>query len=103
NDLRRGSTTTAESHLLTTIRLAPAGASAYISLGRLYQEQSVADATARGKAIEIYRRLLGVDPSNVEGLFQSGLLLALEGRFAESLPLLERLPEPVRARPQALA
>jgi tetratricopeptide (TPR) repeat protein len=36
-------------------------------------------------------------------LFQSGLLLALEGRFADSLPLLERLPEPVRARPQVLA
>lgn len=103
NDLRRGAAASAESHLLTTIRLAPKGTAAYLDLGRLYQEQSAVDATARGKAIEIYRRLLGVDPSNGEALFQGGLLLALEGRFAESLPLLERLPEPVRARPQVLA
>jgi len=103
NDLRRGAAASAESHLLTTIRLAPAGAAAYLDLGRLYQEQSAADATARGKAIEIYGHLLGVDPSNGEALFQSGLLLALEGRFGESLHRLDRLPEPVRARPQVLA
>ena len=104
NDLRRGAAASAESHLLTTIRLAPKGSAAYLDLGRLYQEQSAVDATARAKAIEIYRRLLaGIDPSNGEALFQGGLLLALDGRFAESLPLLERLPEAVRARPQVLA
>jgi tetratricopeptide (TPR) repeat protein len=103
NDLRRGASASAESHLLTTIRLAPAGAAAYLDLGRLYQEQSAVDATARAKAIDIYGRLLAVDPSNGEASFQSGLLLAFEGQFAESLKRLERLPEPVRARPQVLA
>ena len=42
-------------------------------------------------------------PASVEGLFQSGFLLALDGQFAASRAMLERLPEEVRQRPQALA
>ena len=61
------------------------------------------DPSARSKAIDIYRRLLDVDPTNQEGLYQAGFLLALQGRFAESQSFLQRLPEDTRARPQILA
>ena len=42
-------------------------------------------------------------PPVSKGLFQSGFLLALDGQFAASRAMLERLPEDVRQRPQALA
>ena len=103
NDTHRGATASAESHFLTAIRLAPQVPGAYITLGRLYQERSAVDATARSKAIDVYRRLLTVEPTNSEALFQAGLLLTLEGNFAESLTFLNRLPEAVRASPQVLA
>ena len=78
-------------------------AAAYENLGRLYQERADGDPAMRAKALTIYRRLLDADPANVEGLFQSGFLLALDGQFAASRAMLERLPEDVRQRPQALA
>ena len=93
----------AEAHFETAIRLAPLSAAAYENLGRLYQERAASDPAMRAKAIAVYRRLLNADPSNVEALFQSGFLLALDGQFAASRTLLERLPEPVRQRPQTRA
>ncbi|MPY90714.1 MAG: tetratricopeptide repeat protein [Luteitalea sp.] len=93
----------AEVHFKTAIRLAPQSAGPYENLGRLYQERSGVDDEARAKALTTYRQLLRVDPHNVEGLYQAAFLLALEGQFAESRELVGRLPDDVRARPQALA
>ena len=42
-------------------------------------------------------------PAASRRLFQSGFLLALDGQFAASRAMLERLPEDIRQRPQALA
>ncbi len=86
----------AESHFRTAIQLGPREAAPYENLGRLYQEQSAADPGARAKALEVYGRLLAVQPSNAEALYQSGFLLALDGAFAASRPLVERLPAEVR-------
>jgi tetratricopeptide (TPR) repeat protein len=93
----------AERHFQTAIRLSPRQPAPYENLGRLYQERGPTDPAARAKALDIYRRLLDVDPSNREGLYQAGFLLTLQGRFAESQNFLERLPEDIRARPQILA
>ena len=93
----------AEAHFQTSIRLAPREPSAYENLGRLYQERAAADPAAREKAIDVYRRLLAVDPANVEGLYQSAFLLALAGRFAESRALVDRLPAEVRQQSHTLA
>jgi tetratricopeptide (TPR) repeat protein len=102
-DARRGAFDAAEAHFLAAIRLAPRAAPAYTNLGRLYQERSAASPGARAKALDVYRRLLAVDPVNVEGLFQTAFMLALDGAFAESRALIARLPAGVRARPQVLA
>jgi tetratricopeptide (TPR) repeat protein len=93
----------AEAHFQAAIRLAPKSPAAYENLGRLYQERADANPAMRAKAIAIYARLLQADPASVEGIFQSGLLLALDGQFAASRKMIERLPDDVRQRPQALA
>ena len=74
----------AETHFRTAIRLSPKNPAAYENLGRLYQEHADTDPAMRAKALDIYRRLLHVEPANVEGLFQSGVLLALDRQFAAS-------------------
>jgi tetratricopeptide (TPR) repeat protein len=93
----------AEAHFETAIRLAPASTAAYENLGRLYQQRAGGNPAMRAKAIAIYRRLLDVEPRSAEALFQSGFLLALDGQFAASRAMLDRLPEETRQRPQALA
>ena len=93
----------AEEHFRTAIRLAPKSAAAYENLGRLYQEQADGDPEARAKALAVYDQLLRADPVSAEGLFQSAFLLALQGQFAASRTMLERLPEDIRQGPQALA
>ncbi len=93
----------AELHFHTAIRLAPGAAAAYENLGRLYQEHAGTDPAIRAKAIHTYRRLIAVDPASVEGLYQAAFLLALDAQFAESRALVDRLPDRIRQRPQALA
>ena len=100
---QQGAFESAEAHFQTAIRLAPQSPAAYENLGRLYQERADGNPAMRAKAIAIYRRLLDADPASVEAMFQSGFLLALDGQFAASRAMLERLPEDVRQRPQALA
>ncbi len=98
-----GDTAAAVAYFQSAIRLSPRQTAAYENLGRLYQEHAPSDPAAHAKALDIYRRLLDVDPANREGLYQAGFLLALQGQFAESRTLLERLPEEIRERPQILA
>ena len=96
---QQGAFESAEAHFQTAIRLAPKGPAAYENLGRLYQERADGNPAMRAKAIAIYRRLLDVEPGSVEALFQSGFLLALDGQFAASRAMLERLPEDDPATP----
>lgn len=93
----------AEAHFRDAIRLAPRAVAAYENLGRLYQQQAADDPSARTRALETYRRLLRIAPSNVEGLYQAALLLVQDGSFGEARRLIERLPARIGSRPQALA
>jgi tetratricopeptide (TPR) repeat protein len=100
---QRNDVESAEGHFQSAIRLAPRSPAAYENLGRLYQERAAASAAMRAKALEIYRRLIEVEPASVEGLFQSGFLLALDGQLTASRAMLERLPQEIRESPQVLA
>jgi tetratricopeptide (TPR) repeat protein len=102
-EAQRGSFDKARAHFEHAIALAPAAPAAYENLGRLYQERSATDPAARGQALDTYRRLLDVAPANAEALFQSALLLAIEGRFGDSLAMISRLPADLRRRSQVLA
>jgi tetratricopeptide (TPR) repeat protein len=102
-EAQAGASAAAEAHFQTAIRLSPRTSAPYENLGRLYQERAAVDSSARAKALATYRRLLAVDPSNVEGLYQAGFLLTLAGQFAESRALLDRLPSDISSQPQVLA
>lgn len=100
---QRGDAGGAESHFRTAIALAPRSPAAYENLGRLYQEHASAFPDAVDRALGVYERLLAVDPANIEALYQRGFLLALQGSFAESRTLIDRLPQEVRGRPHVQA
>jgi tetratricopeptide (TPR) repeat protein len=93
----------AETHFRAALQIAPKNPAAYENLGRLYQEQADTRPALRANALDVYKQLLDVDPANVEGLFQSGVLLALDRQFAASRAALDRLPEEMKRSPQTLA
>lgn len=78
-------------------------AASYVKRARAYQERAADDPAAAGKALDTWRELLAVDPTNLDALYQSAFLQALRGHFAESRALIDRLPAEARERPQALA
>src|SRR5579872_207938 len=92
----------AEANFRRAIQSAPRFTGAYLNLGRLYQEHSNEDE-ALEKALEIYSKLLQVDPENIEANYQSAFLLNLLRKFARSLQQLDRLPAEARNRAPALA
>jgi tetratricopeptide (TPR) repeat protein len=81
----------AETHFQTAIGLAPKDRAAYENLGHLYQQRASSDPAMRAKALATYQRLLDIAPGNIEGMYRSGVLLALDGQFAESRAMLERV------------
>jgi tetratricopeptide (TPR) repeat protein len=102
-EAQRGEYRSAERHFRAAIDRTPRAASAYLNLGRLYQEHADTDASAARQALIVYRQLLQIEPSHAEALFQAALLSAREGEWSASQTLLERLAPDARARPQALA
>ena len=100
---QRGSFPDAVAHFERAIALAPHTTAAYENLGRLYQERARVDPAASSRALDTYGRLLAVAPGHLEALFQSAVLFAHAGRFAESAAMLDRLPAAVRQRPQVEA
>jgi tetratricopeptide (TPR) repeat protein len=66
--------------------------SAYLNLGRLYQENSDKDSQAIPKAVQTYLRLLRYQPGNAEARYQCARLVCLQGKLDDALSLLSRLP-----------
>src|SRR5262245_14880613 len=77
--------------------------SAYLNLGRLYQEHSADDPQALTKALEIYRRVLQYEPANAEANYQSAALLMRKGAYQSSLDHLARLPAKIQENAQVLS
>ena len=102
-DARRGESRSAQDHFETAIRLQPRSPAAYGNLARLLQERAGADPAAPQAALDVYARLLAIDPQQPEALFQTAALQALAGRFDAARQALDRLPEAARARPPVLA
>lgn len=99
---QRGEFEASEAHFRTSIQLAPRAPAAYENLARLYQVRADRPEM-RAKALEVYRRLLEIDPGHVDAIFQTSFLLSLDGQFEASRAGLDHLPPAVRQRPQALA
>lgn len=101
-DAREGAYASAERHFRAAIDADSRMTSAYLNLGRLYQEQAPVDPAATGKALDVYQQLLRVDPANTEALFQAGYLSATAADWRQSREFVARLPSVIRERPQAL-
>jgi tetratricopeptide (TPR) repeat protein len=102
-DAQQGTYRSAEGHFKAATRAAPRDASAYLNLGRLYQEHAGEDAGALAKATAVYRQVLQFDPANAEALFQAAYVAACTSDWQASRGYIDRLPEPSRSRPQILA
>ncbi len=100
---REGDYLAAEADFRQAIRLAPSFTGAYINLGHLYQENAAKDPQATQKGLDTYRRLLELEPANVEANYQTAVLLERQGSFQASLTHLARLPSDAQGRAQALA
>jgi tetratricopeptide (TPR) repeat protein len=93
----------AESNFIKAIQIAPHFAGAYLNLGRLYQEHAAVDPEARPKALELYRKLLEIEPTNVEAIYEAAWLSNRLNAYAVSQHYLDRLPTAAQERSQALA
>lgn len=85
------------------IRHDPKLTSAYLNLGRLYQENRSQESEATSKAQNVYEQLLRYDSANLEANYQSASLYLQSGKYQESLSRLSRLPADTRRSSQALS
>ena len=102
-EAQQGEYRAAERTFRKAIAAAPVSVEIYLNLGRLYQENKDNDPKAARKGITVYERVLRLDPSNNEAIYQCALLLGMTGSYEPSLKLLSTLPEIARQRPQTLA
>jgi tetratricopeptide (TPR) repeat protein len=88
----------AEKDFSGAIRLSPHVTGAYLNLARILLLRGAGDSSAARSAIDLYRRVLRVDPSNVEARSQLALLLERQSDFAGALAELSKLPPSEQAR-----
>jgi len=100
---QQGDFATAEKDFTDAVKRAPKLTSAYLNLGRLYQEHAGADSQTRDKALHVYERVLAYDPSNAEAHYQSAVLLLGQGKYQRSLEQLSSLPAETQASAQGLS
>jgi tetratricopeptide (TPR) repeat protein len=82
----------AEASFRKAIELGPTLTSAYLNLGRLYEENPGKDPQAASKAVETYKALLAHQPDNAEAHYLCARLVCLQGEFEDTLGHLARLP-----------
>ena len=90
-EAEQGNYSAAEKSFSKAVARAPKFTGAYLNLGRLYQENVAGDPQARSKALEIYGRVLGYEPTNQEANYQSAALLLQQSEYKKSLDHLLRL------------
>ena len=93
----------AEADFTNAIRLNQQLTGAYLNLGKLYLMRIDSDATATGKAVNIYSQLLRIHPEIVEARYQLAELFEWQGEFRRSLEELARLPDGEQAKSRVLA
>lgn len=86
------------------VELSPGLSGAYLNLARIYQLRSKDDDSAVRSAIDVYRRLLRLQPGSVEARSQLVLMLEKKGDFNAALAEFALLPasEQQKAPSQAL-
>jgi tetratricopeptide (TPR) repeat protein len=102
-EAQQGNYAAAEKSFSHALKKEPKFTAASLNLGRLFQENFVADAQARRKALDVYLAVLRYDPQNAEANYQSAALLLGQGQYQDSLDHVSRLPEKNQTSAQALS
>lgn len=58
---------------------------AYLNLGRIEMQEAGSHAGPRTEALQLYQKVLRMDPANAEANFQAATLLMWDGKYASSL------------------
>ena len=101
--VQQGDTAGAEKSFKTAIELAPNYLAAYENLARIYESTVNRDASARIKALDVYERILRIDPGNPEANYRGGVLLFQKASYRSSLEHLSKLPKQEQERAPALS
>ena len=102
-EAQQGNAVAAETAFKKAITRSPKFTSAYLNLGRLYQENAAQFAEAPKKAGQIYQRILQYDPSHLEAGYQSAVLLQILGDYETSLLQVAKLPPDFQQSAQVTA
>lgn len=102
-EAQEGNFAAAESSFQSAVRRAPKFTGAYLNLGRLYQERSLADPQAARKALNVYEQVLRYDANHAEANYQSATLLVRQGAYQAALDHLSRLPAKTQHSAPALS
>ena len=84
-DAEQGKTDSARQAFSAAIRHNPKLVGAYLNLGRIDMQGAGSDAAARAETLQLYRRVLRMDPANAEANYQAATLLMWNGQYAASL------------------
>lgn len=102
-EAQQGKYADAEKSFHKALARAPKFTAAYLNLGRLYQENLVADPQAQRKALDAYKRVLDYEPANAEAHYQSAALFLQQGKYQQSLDHILRLSAEEQASAQSLS
>jgi len=102
-EAQKGDFPAAEESFRLAITRSPQFTSAYLNLGRLYQEHAAADPQAQSKALAVYGQVLRYEPKNAEANYQSAALLLGMGEYQKSLDHIAQLPPQIANAAQTLS
>jgi tetratricopeptide (TPR) repeat protein len=84
-DAEQGKTDLARQAFAAAIQHNPKLVGAYLNLGRIQMQQSGSDPASRVETLQLYLKVLRMDPANGEASYQAATLLMWDGQYAASL------------------
>lgn len=97
-EAEQGETELARKSFSKAIQHDPKLAGAYLNLGRIEMQAAGDHSGRRASALQLYEKVLRMDPSNVEANFQVATLLMWNGKYASSLVHLEKARAAMRGQ-----
>lgn len=94
----QGHTEAARQAFSAAIQHDPKLAGAYLNLGRIEMQEAGDHAGPRANALQLYQKVLRLDPANEEANFQMATLLMWDGKYASSLAHLEKTGAAMRGQ-----
>jgi tetratricopeptide (TPR) repeat protein len=97
-EAEQGRTEAARQAFSAAIQHDPKLVGAYLNLGRIEMQEAGDHAGPRAKVLQLYQKVLRLDPANAEANFQMATLLMWDGKYAPSLAHLEKTGAAMRGQ-----